>query len=64
MSFDPSGLSVSYSLAVAIFGGFAPLINASLIDLLGSKVAASYYLTIATIISLVALASAHRLGIR
>lgn len=59
-----TGLSVSYSLAVAIFGGFAPFINAYLIDLSGSNVAPAYYLSAAAVISLVALFTAGRVGIR
>ena len=34
-----TGLSISYSFGVAIFGGFAPFINAWLIEATGSKLA-------------------------
>ncbi len=55
-----TGLAVSYSLAVAVFGGFAPLINATLIDLSGSYTAPAIYLMAASVASLVAIAAAHR----
>jgi MHS family proline/betaine transporter-like MFS transporter len=57
-------LSISYSFGVAIFGGFAPFINAWLIEITGSKLAPSFYLMLAAVISLVALGAAHRLGYR
>jgi MHS family proline/betaine transporter-like MFS transporter len=59
-----TGLSVSYSFGVAIFGGFAPFISAWLINATGSKLAPSFYLIFAAMISLVALAAARRLGMR
>ncbi len=59
-----TGLSISYSFGVAIFGGFAPFINAWLIEMTGSKLAPSFYLMLAAAISLVALTAAHRLGLR
>jgi MHS family proline/betaine transporter-like MFS transporter len=59
-----TGLSISYSFGVAIFGGFAPFINAWMIELTGSKVAPSFYLMLAAAISLVALAAARRLGFK
>ena len=59
-----TAVSTSYSLAVAIFGGFAPLIIASLIDVTGSSLAPSYYVIFAATISLVALGAAYRLGFR
>jgi MHS family proline/betaine transporter-like MFS transporter len=59
-----TAMSVSYSFGVAIFGGFAPFINAWLIDVTGSKLAPSYYLMLAAVISLAALAAARRLGFR
>jgi len=49
-----TALSVSYGFAVAIFGGFAPLISAGLIRLTGSPVAPAYYLIAAGVISFVA----------
>lgn len=57
-----TGLSISYALAVAIFGGFAPFINASLIGLTGSKLVPAYYLILAAAVTLIALRSASKLG--
>ena len=56
-----TGLAVSYSFCVAIFGGFAPFINAWLISVTGSNVAPSYYLMFAAAISLTALVTRYRL---
>lgn len=57
-----TGLSISYSVAVAVFGGFAPFIDVWLIQATGSAVAPSYYLTAAAVVSLLSLLLAHRLG--
>lgn len=57
-----TGLSVSYSFGVAIFGGFAPFINAWLIETTSSKVAPSFYLMFAALISLLALLVQRRLS--
>jgi MHS family proline/betaine transporter-like MFS transporter len=59
-----TGLSISYSFGVAIFGGFAPFINAWLIEVTGSNLAPSFYLMLAAVISLVALLAVHRLGLK
>ena len=59
-----TGLAISYSFGVATFGGFAPFINAWLIEMTGSKLAPSFYLMLAAVISLVALTAARRLGVR
>jgi MHS family proline/betaine transporter-like MFS transporter len=59
-----TGLSVSYSFGVAIFGGFAPFINAWLISTTGSKLAPSFYLIFAAMVSLAALSAARRLGMK
>jgi MHS family proline/betaine transporter-like MFS transporter len=59
-----TGLSVSYSFGVAIFGGFAPFINAWLISVSGNKLAPSFYLMLAAVVSLVALGAARRVGMR
>jgi MHS family proline/betaine transporter-like MFS transporter len=59
-----TAVSTSYSVAVAIFGGFAPLIIAWLIDVTGSHLAPSYYLMFAAAVSLLALGAAYRLGFR
>lgn len=49
-----TALSVSYGFAVAIFGGFAPLISTGLIKLTGDPVAPAYYLIFAGVLSFVA----------
>jgi MHS family proline/betaine transporter-like MFS transporter len=54
-----TGLAVSYSLSVAIFGGFAPFANVWLIQATGSNIAPGFYLLGAAAISLGAL-MAHR----
>jgi MHS family proline/betaine transporter-like MFS transporter len=59
-----TGLSISYSFGVAIFGGFAPFISVWLISVTGSKLAPSFYLMLAAVISLAALTFARRLGFR
>jgi MFS transporter, MHS family, proline/betaine transporter len=59
-----TAVSTSYSVAVAIFGGFAPFIIAWLIDLTGNNLAPSYYLVFAAMVSLAALGAAYRLGFR
>jgi MHS family proline/betaine transporter-like MFS transporter len=56
-----TGLAVSYAFCVAIFGGFAPFINAWLIAATGNNVAPSFYLMLAAAISLAALTVQHRL---
>ena len=48
-----TALSVSYGFAVAIFGGFAPLISTGLIRLTGDPVAPAYYLIAAGVLSFV-----------
>jgi MHS family proline/betaine transporter-like MFS transporter len=55
-----TGLAVSYSLSVAIFGGFAPFANVWLIQATGSNVAPGLYLMAAAAISLATLALHHR----
>ncbi|MBS9721625.1 MFS transporter [Tianweitania sp. BSSL-BM11] len=59
-----AGLSMSYSFAVAIFGGFAPFIIAWMIELTGSNLAPAIYLACAAAISLVTLISIRRTGHR
>src|SRR5262249_45935587 len=56
-----TGLAVSYAFCVAIFGGFAPFINAWLIGVTGSNVAPSFYLALAAIVSFTALTLQQRL---
>jgi len=50
-----TGLSVSYGLSVAIFGGFAPLIATGLISATGNPSAPAYYAIAGAIASLVAI---------
>jgi MHS family proline/betaine transporter-like MFS transporter len=47
-----SGLSLSYNVAVTIFGGFAPFFAQSLVDLTGSNLAPSYYIMVTALLSL------------
>jgi MHS family proline/betaine transporter-like MFS transporter len=54
-----SGLSLSYNIAVTIFGGFAPFFAESLINLTGSKLAPSYYIMASALISLAALVALY-----
>uniref|UniRef100_UPI0031D331D9 MFS transporter n=1 Tax=Inquilinus sp. TaxID=1932117 RepID=UPI0031D331D9 len=49
-------MSTGYSLATAIFGGFAPYIATWLISTTGSPVAPTYYLIAAAIVSAVVIA--------
>jgi MHS family proline/betaine transporter-like MFS transporter len=58
-----TGLSISYSFGVAIFGGFAPFINAWMIKATDSNLAPSFYLMLAAVISLLALTAAYRQGL-
>ncbi|HUD86731.1 MAG TPA: MFS transporter [Xanthobacteraceae bacterium] len=50
-----SGMSLSYNIAVPIFGGFAPFFAQSLIATTGSKLSPSYYMMATALISLAAL---------
>jgi MFS transporter, MHS family, proline/betaine transporter len=59
-----TGLSISYSFGVAIFGGFAPFINAWMIKATDSNLAPSFYLMLAAVISLLALTAAYRQGLK
>lgn len=47
-------MSVGYSLAVAVFGGFAPFIATWLIKTTGSPISPSYYVIAAALVSLIA----------
>ncbi|MGI4795687.1 MAG: MFS transporter [Janthinobacterium lividum] len=59
-----TGLSISYSFCVTIFGGFAPFIIAWLVGQTGSNLAPSYYVAFGAAASLVAVLSARRYGLR
>jgi len=50
-----TGMSVSYNIAVTIFGGFAPFIIAGFISMTGNVLAPSFYVMIAAVISLASL---------
>jgi len=56
-----AGLSLSYAIGVAVFGGIAPFVHAWLIIETGDPAAPSFYLVAAAIVSLVALLAARRL---
>lgn len=47
-----TGISVTYSIGVAVFGGFAPLANAWLVSALNTTLAPAWYLAVMTIVSL------------
>lgn len=55
-----TGMSLAYNIAVTIFGGFGPFIIAWLIRATGEKVAPSFYLMFAALLSFVALVAARR----
>lgn len=55
-----TGMSLSYNLAVTLFGGFAPVIATGLIALTGSQLAPSFYLIGAAALSIAALVVARR----
>jgi MHS family proline/betaine transporter-like MFS transporter len=60
-----TGMSLAYNIAVTIFGGFGPFIIAWLIQATGSKIAPSFYLMFAAVLSVIALIAARRkLGFR
>jgi MHS family proline/betaine transporter-like MFS transporter len=56
-----TGVAIGYSLGVAVFGGFAPVINAWLIAVSGSNLAPAWYLCFAAAMSIIALIAADRL---
>lgn len=55
-----TGMSLAYNIAVTIFGGFGPFIITWLISTTGSKLAPSFYMMFAAVVSLVALFAARR----
>jgi MHS family proline/betaine transporter-like MFS transporter len=59
-----TGLSVSYSLGVSVFGGFAPFVGAWSIEATGLRVAPAFYVVFGAVASLVALRAAGRYGLR
>lgn len=50
-----SGMSLVYSVGVALFGGFSPFIGTWLVNATGSKLAPAWYLIVMTLVSLVGL---------
>ncbi|HVH77365.1 MAG TPA: MFS transporter [Stellaceae bacterium] len=54
------GVSLSFSIAVTIFGGFAPLIATWLIAATGDKLSPAYYLMVTALMSVVALMAVQR----
>jgi len=54
------GVSLSFSTAVSIFGGLAPLVATSLIAATGDSLSPSYYLIFTALLSLVALMAIQR----
>jgi MHS family proline/betaine transporter-like MFS transporter len=59
-----TGLSISYAFGAALFGGLAPFISTWLIDFTGSKLAPSFFIMLAAVISLTALIVARRLNLK
>lgn len=60
-----TGQAVGYNIGVAIFGGFTPLVAASLIKTTGLPVAPSFWVMLAAVVSLAALVTIwKRLGMR
>lgn len=55
-----TGMSISYNVGVTLFGGFAPLILAWLVDTTGSLLAPSYYYIVIGLISIGGLVAARR----
>lgn len=55
-----TGMSISYNVGVTLFGGFAPLILAWLVNSTGSLLAPSYYYIVIGLISIVGLVVARR----
>jgi MFS transporter, MHS family, proline/betaine transporter len=55
-----TGMSLAYNIGVPIFGGFAPFVAQSLIDITGSRLSPSYYMMATALISLLALIALRR----
>ena len=50
-----SGMSLVYSVGVALFGGFSPFISAWLLNATGNKLAPAWYLLVVSLVSLLGL---------
>ena len=59
-----TGVSIGYSLAVSVFGGFAPFINALLIEATGSKVVPAFYVMSAALVTIMALTAVWKASVR
>lgn len=59
-----TAMSLSYNLAVMIFGGFAPFIVTWLIGATGWRAAPSYYITVTAVVAVLAVTAARRKGLR
>ena len=59
-SIRTTGMSISYNVGVTLFGGFAPLVLAWLVNSTGSLLAPSYYYIAIALISLVGLVVTRR----
>lgn len=59
-----TGLSISYAFGAALFGGLAPFISSWLIEFTGSKLAPSFFIIVAAVISLTSLIAARRLSLK
>lgn len=59
-----TAMSLSYNMAVMVFGGFAPFIVTGLIAATGWKAAPSYYISATAVAAVLALIAARRKGLR
>ncbi len=59
-----SGLSIGYSAAVSVFGGFTPLILTSLVEGTGSALAPAFYLAGTAVVTLIAAFALRERGTR
>jgi len=57
-----TGLSISYSLAVTVFGGFAPFIATWLIGVTGDSLSPAWYISFGAALSIIALVSCRAHG--
>lgn len=57
-----SALSIPYNIAVALFGGFAPFIATLLIQTTGSRLAPTFYVMAAAVVSLLTIATFRETG--
>jgi MFS transporter, MHS family, proline/betaine transporter len=56
-AFRSTGVSLTYSISVTVFGGFAPMILTALIGLTHNNLVVGYYLMVTALISIAALSS-------